>query len=125
MQQAVHNAVNTFISFFHNAAPLEAMAAVGLGSELFAGTIMGTFGQGLRHPAYNGTRNINTAFWDVHADIDESRHYALCRAILERFDSPQQLEQMWQVGRYIALSEAAMYRGIYEEHKHADTSAVS
>jgi pyrroloquinoline-quinone synthase len=45
----------------------------------------------------------------MHADQDEPRHYQLCRGILAEQTSPADLAMFWQVGRYIAQSEADMY----------------
>jgi pyrroloquinoline-quinone synthase len=107
-------AVDTFIYFLQNATPLEAMAAIGLGSELFAGEVMGLIGKGLQHPNYNRTRKLNVAFWMVHADTHEPRHYQLCKDILETYTDPADLQRMYQAGVYIAMSEANFYDGIYE-----------
>ncbi|OLZ09029.1 TenA family transcriptional regulator [Sulfobacillus thermosulfidooxidans] len=112
---SVSQAVKSFIDFFYNATPLEAMAAVGLGSEFFADQIMGTIGQGLRHPHYQEKSSVNTTFWDVHARHDEPRHYALCRAVLLEHTPPESYQHILEIGQYIAGSEAAMYDGIYQE----------
>lgn len=114
MSQAVGNAVQTFIDFFRGATPLEAMAAVGLGSELFAGTVMGDIAKGLRHPNY-GEHPLNLLFWDVHADEHEPRHYQLCKDILQTFKTPDELELMFRVGEKIAKSEALMYSQLHFE----------
>ncbi|WP_236017224.1 TenA family transcriptional regulator [Alicyclobacillus fructus] len=115
MSKAVGKAVDTFIQFFREATPLQAMAAVGLGSELFAGQVMARIGEGFRHPHYQRRGPINTLFWDVHADEHEPRHYQLCKQILETFTSTHDLEVMYETGRYIALSEAQMYDELHEE----------
>lgn len=115
MGNAVNRAIQTFLQFFRQATPLEAMAAVGLGSEFFAGRVMGTIGQGLRHPAYQRHGPIDTRFWDSHANTHEPRHYALCRDILLAYSHPADLTRMFEVGRTIAESEAAMYDGLYRE----------
>ncbi|RKD25154.1 hypothetical protein BEP19_04305 [Ammoniphilus oxalaticus] len=112
---AVETAIQTFIDFFRMASPLEAMAAVGLGSELFAGDVMGQIGKGFKHPNYNRKREINVLFWDVHADEHEPHHYQLCKDILEQFTEPQDLRTMLDVGRRIAESEALMYQHLHEE----------
>ena len=115
MSPAVSKAITTFIDFFQSATPLQAMAAVGLGSEMFAGQVMGTIGRGLRHTHYNKERQLSTLFWDVHADEHEPRHYQLCKDILVQHESREELETMFQVGAAIATSEAAMYRQLHEE----------
>lgn len=107
-------AVDTFIYFLQNATSLEAMAAVGLGSELFAGIVMGTIGEALKHPNYNQTRKLNVGFWMAHADSHEPRHYQLCKDVLINFTSPEELQAIHQAGVYIAMSEAKFYDGIYE-----------
>ncbi|GEO27060.1 hypothetical protein AAC03nite_28450 [Alicyclobacillus acidoterrestris] len=112
MSIAVRNAIDTFIKFFREATPLEAMAAVGLGSEMFAGTVMGDIANGLRHPNYGAP---NLLFWDVHADEHEPRHYQLCKDILVQFKAPKELDVMFQVGLKIAKSEALMYAQLHEE----------
>lgn len=114
ISNSVTKAVQTFIDFFRTATPLEAMAAVGLGSELFAGTVMGAIANGFRHPNYN-ERPINLRFWDVHADEHEPHHYQLCKDILVQYTEPSDLETMVRVGLGIAKSEAAMYQGLHEE----------
>ncbi|GAB7386620.1 hypothetical protein BSNK01_04550 [Bacillaceae bacterium] len=111
---AVKEAVETFLQFLKNCTPLEAMAAIGFGSEFFAGKVMGLIGQGLQHPNYNRERKLNVTFWLAHADAHEPRHYQLCKNVLERFTSPEELRQMYRAGAYIALSEARMYDGLYE-----------
>ncbi|MCC3377973.1 hypothetical protein LKX83_33570, partial [Cohnella sp. REN36] len=68
------------------------MASIGFGSELFAGKVMGLIGQGLEHPNYNQSQKLNTTFWTVHADHHEPRHYELCKNVLTRFTSSQDLE---------------------------------
>ncbi|MDA8192575.1 MAG: iron-containing redox enzyme family protein [Thermaerobacter sp.] len=115
MGEGVRGALHAFLEFFRNATPLEAMAAVGLGSELFAGRIMGVIGRGLRHPHYQTHGPLDTRFWDLHAMVDEPRHYQLCRNVLGQFASPQDLARMVEVGQAIAWSEAQMYQGIYLE----------
>jgi pyrroloquinoline quinone (PQQ) biosynthesis protein C len=114
MSNAVSTAIQTFIDFFRSAAPLEAMAAVGLGSEMFAGAVMGTIANGLRHEKYN-TSPLNLLFWDVHADEHEPHHYQLCKDILVQFTQPKELETMYTVGAQIAKSEALMYAQLHEE----------
>lgn len=111
---AVQNAIQTFIDFFRGASPLEAMAAVGLGSEMFAGSVMGDIANGLRHPNY-GERPLNLLFWDVHADEHEPRHYQLCKDILVQFTDKSALETMYHVGSKIAKSEALMYTQLHQE----------
>lgn len=115
MGSAVAEAVDTFLSFFRRATPMEAMAAVGLGSEFFAGQVMGRIGEGLRHPHYNASRPLNLGFWTIHAEHDEPRHYALCRQVLIRYTRPQDLEVLWNVGSSVARSEAKMYQDLYQE----------
>lgn len=112
---AVFTAVDTFIAFFRSASPLEAMAAVGLGSELFAGTVMGYLGQALAHPRYQTQGPLNRTFWSVHAEVDEPRHYQLCRNILASAEDPASLQMFWDVGRSIAGSEAQMYVDLHRE----------
>ncbi|WAH38383.1 TenA family transcriptional regulator [Alicyclobacillus dauci] len=114
MSSAVANAIQYFIDFFHRATPLEAMAAVGLGSEMFAGTVMGEIANGLRHPNYN-EQPLNLLFWDVHADEHEPRHYQLCKDILVQYSAPEDLDIMYNVGAKIARSEAQMYAQLHEE----------
>ncbi|MCL6626812.1 MAG: iron-containing redox enzyme family protein [Alicyclobacillus shizuokensis] len=115
MSPAVERAVDTFIRFFQNATPLEAMAAVGLGSEMFAGRVMKAIGEGFTRPEYNRERSLDVRFWEVHADEHEPRHYQLCRDILSRYTEPGELALMFRVGRDIAKSEADMYQGLHEE----------
>ncbi|MDB5084590.1 MAG: hypothetical protein JWN30_1476 [Bacilli bacterium] len=115
MQDCIMEAIDTFIKFFRACTPLQAMAAVGLGSELFAGAVMGKIGEGLQHPAYNQNRAINTLFWAAHADEHEPRHYQLCKDILQTFSQPDELRVMFETGSYIAQSEARMYDKI---HRH-------
>lgn len=112
---AIAKAVNFFIGFFRTASPLTAMAAVGLGSEWFAGDVMGAIGMGMKHPAYNRERILDTRFWEVHADEHEPRHYQLCRDILASYGSREELAIMYETGRRIALSEAAMYEQLHAE----------
>ncbi len=115
MGAAVAAAVQTFLTFFRTASPLQAMAAVGLGSEFFAGRVMGTIGLGLAHPRYNARRRLNLSFWTIHAEHDEPRHYQLCREILVRYQAPQDLDLLWQTGAFIACSEAKMYHQLDQE----------
>jgi pyrroloquinoline-quinone synthase len=110
----VEEAIHSFISFLHHATPLEAMAAVGLGSELFAGKVMGLIGEGLRHPHYNKNSKLNVTFWMIHSDQHEPRHYQLCKDILVQSPDPQDLTAMYRAGAYIALSEARMYQTLHE-----------
>jgi pyrroloquinoline-quinone synthase len=109
------DAVETFILFLRNATPLEAMAAVGFGSELFAGKVMGQIGEGLSHPNYNP--QLNLAFWKAHADEHEPRHYELCKNVLQRFTSVEDLDAMYRSGAYITRSEAKFYNGLFERMK--------
>lgn len=125
MGRAVRQALETWWAVFRTASPLEVMAAVGLGSEFFAGDVMGWIGRGLRHPAYQGSRPIATTFWDVHAGGHEPRHYRLCRQVLERYTSREHLEQMWAVGSRVARSEAAMYQSLYAEQATCPSSPRS
>lgn len=111
------DAVNNFINFLRNATPLEAMAAIGFGSEFFAGKIMGLIGKGMQHPNYNKESEINATFWTVHADIHEPRHYALCRNVMAQHTTPQELEAMYNAGAYITRCEARFYDGLYERMK--------
>lgn len=111
---AVEDAVNTLINFLKYATPLEAMAAIGLGSEMFAGKVMGMIGEALTHPNYNQKQKLDVRFWTVHADEHEPRHYQLCKDVLVRHTQPEELEAMYRAGSYIARSEARMYDGIYE-----------
>ncbi len=115
MSNAVSTAITTFLQFFQSATPLQAMAAVGLGSEMFAGQVMGTIGRGLRHDSYNEGHKLNTLFWDVHAIEHEPRHYQLCRDILIQHQTSADLDMMYQVGTSIARSEAMMYRQLHDE----------
>jgi hypothetical protein len=107
MSPAICTAIETFITFFQHAAPLDAMAAVGLGSEFFAGSVMGAIGQGLARSALNHPIPLNLTFWTVHAEHDEPRHYQLCKDVLQEFTSPADLRRMLEVGKSIAASEAA------------------
>lgn len=111
---APKRAVDTFIDFLREATPLQAMAAVGLGSELFAGEVMGLIGKGLQHPNYNKTRELNVTFWMAHADSHEPRHYQLCKDVLVEFNDPESLAIMYEAGVAMALSEADFYDGIYD-----------
>ncbi len=115
MSPAVREAIETFIRFFRQATPLQAMAAVGLGSEFFAGRVMGAIGQGLGRLAVQPLPPLNLTFWRIHAEYDEPRHYQLCQAILKDFTKPEELASMLQVGKSIAGSEAAMYDGLWQE----------
>ncbi|TCP52829.1 pyrroloquinoline quinone (PQQ) biosynthesis protein C [Tumebacillus sp. BK434] len=112
---ATKKAVESFLSFLKNATTLEAMAAVGLGSELFAGLVMGEIGQGLRHPNYNEETRVNVGFWMAHADTHEPRHYQLCKDVLLDFSSPEHLQTIYRAGVTIALSEARFYDELYVE----------
>ena len=114
VSKAVSDAIDTFINFFQAASPLEAMSAVGLGSELFAGKVMGDIAAGLRHPRYNHPP-LNLTFWDVHADEHEPRHYQLCKDILVLHRDPSHLATMYEVGAYVARSEALMYARLHQE----------
>ncbi|MCL6516283.1 TenA family transcriptional regulator [Alicyclobacillus sp.] len=115
MSPAVGKAIDTFIQFFREATPLQAMAAVGLGSEMFAGAVMGRIGASFQHPRYNESRVIDVRFWQLHADEHEPRHYQLCKNVLETFTSPEELRTMYETGKFIALSEAQMYQELHEE----------
>ena len=112
---AAKQAVDTFIQFLQGASTLEAMAAVGLGSELFAGKVMGLIGEGLRHPHYNGEQRVNVGFWMAHADTHEPRHYQLCKDVLINFSQPEELQKIYRAGALMALSEAQFYEGLYDE----------
>ncbi|HEU4965308.1 MAG TPA: iron-containing redox enzyme family protein [Bacilli bacterium] len=112
---ATQQAVSAFLDFLRSCSTLEAMAAVGLGSELFAGRVMGLIGAGLRHPQYNRTRKVNVAFWLLHADTHEPRHYELCKDVLTDFASRGNLQTIYRAGVYIALSEARFYDELYSE----------
>ncbi len=118
MSKAVETAINTFIEFFHRATPFEAMVAVGLGSEMFAGSVMGLIGRGFDHDNYQTHGKINTLFWRAHADEHEPRHYQLCKDVLVNYTKPQELQRMYEVGAYIAKSEARMYDELYKEMKN-------
>lgn len=113
--EAAKRAVQAFIDFLGQATTLEAMAAVGLGSELFAGKVMGLIGQGLRHANYNGEQRINVGFWMAHADTHEPRHYQLCKEVLLDFNEPEQLAEIYRAGAAVALSEAQFYEELYQE----------
>jgi pyrroloquinoline-quinone synthase len=113
--EATVRAVNSFLDFLKEATTLEAMAAVGLGSELFAGKVMGLIGEGLRHPNYNQVERLNVGFWMAHADTHEPRHYQLCRDVLLDFKSSEELQAIYRAGVTIALSEAAFYEGLHDE----------
>ncbi len=112
---AVQEAIETFLTFFRQAPPLQAMAAVGLGSELFAGRVMGAIGQGLERITIPPGRRLNLTFWRVHAEYDEPRHYQLCQAILKDFTALDDLVCMLKVGKAMADSEAAMYDGLWQD----------
>ena len=114
VSKAVSDAIHTFIDFFRASTPLEAMAAVGLGSEMFAGNVMGDIANGFRHPRYNHPP-LNLTFWDAHANEHEPRHYQLCKDILVLCTDPNDLAIMYKVGSLIARSEAAMYAQLHEE----------
>ncbi|MFD2170921.1 TenA family transcriptional regulator [Tumebacillus lipolyticus] len=113
--EATKKAVESFLSFLRSASTLEAMAAVGLGSELFAGLVMGEIGQGLRHPNYNREQRLNVSFWMAHADTHEPRHYQLCKDVLLDFHSEQDLQAIYRAGVIIASSEARFYDELYDE----------
>jgi len=117
MGEAVERAVARFLRFFRRATPLEAIAGVGLGSELFAGTVMGWIRDGLAHPRYQSPRPLDLRFWHVHVTVDEPRHYALLRGLLEAHDTPEDLARMAAVGLRLARWEAAMYTGIWRESR--------
>lgn len=112
---ATQKAVETFIAYLRSCSTLEAMAAVGLGSELFAGKVMGLIGEGLRHPNYNRERKLNVAFWMLHADTHEPRHYQLCKDVLVDFHTPDELAAIYRAGLFIAMSEARFYDELYDE----------
>ncbi|MGZ4162456.1 MAG: TenA family transcriptional regulator [Tumebacillaceae bacterium] len=112
---ATKRAVERFLAFLQEATTLEAMAAVGLGSELFAGLVMGMIGEGLRHPNYNTPHKLNVGFWMAHADTHEPRHYQLCKDVLIDFASPEELQTIYRAGVTIAMSEADFYDGLFEE----------
>ncbi|AEJ41221.1 hypothetical protein TPY_3063 [Sulfobacillus acidophilus TPY] len=112
---AVRRTVQGSLALLRVVTPWEAMAAIGLGSEFFAADVMGTIAQGLKHPHYQGDRPVDTRFWDLHAAKDEPRHYALCRAQLQRLEDPAHLTQALAVGQRFAQLEALMYHGIYDE----------
>ncbi|WP_240675743.1 TenA family transcriptional regulator [Ammoniphilus sp. CFH 90114] len=114
---ATVGAVDTFISFLRSATPLEAMASIGLGSELFAGKVMGLIGEGLSHDRYNQDRKLNLTFWKVHADHHEPRHYQLCKDVLVRFTSQEDLQTIYRAGAYITRSEARFYQGLMDRMK--------
>ncbi len=115
MSPAVLKAIQTFLEFFRSCTPLEAMAAVGLGSEMFAGGVMGLIGKGFKHPNYNQEQNINLTFWVVHEEEHEPHHYQLCKDILIQFTSSEEMKTMYEVGSQIARSEARMYQELHEE----------
>lgn len=112
---AVLGAIDTFLDVLRTAEPVAAMAAVGLGSEYFAGEVMGAIAAGLRHPQYNAVHPLDLTFWDVHAGRHEPRHYALCKEVLVTYHDPQTLRLMFEVGQQIALSEARMYDQLHDE----------
>lgn len=112
---AVTRTVESYVEFFRRADPLAAMAAVGLGSELFAGSVMGFIGNALQQRAYQSPRPLDTRFWAVHADTHEPRHWLLCRSVLVRETSPAGWPALLTVGVDIAEAEAAMYTALYEE----------
>ncbi len=115
MSAAVERAIHTFLAFFREANPLEAMAAVGFGSEFFAGNVMGRIAQGFAHPQFNQDWNLDLTFWTVHANEHEPRHYQLCKDILQQYPNTGDLETMLNVGRRIASSEALMYTELHDE----------
>ncbi|RIV26139.1 hypothetical protein D2Q93_04705 [Alicyclobacillaceae bacterium I2511] len=115
MSVAVEKAIHMFIAFFREATPLEAMAAVGFGSEFFAGNVMGRIAQGFAHPQFNQDWNLDLTFWTAHANEHEPRHYQLCKDILQQYPNTGDLETMLNVGRRIASSEALMYTELHEE----------
>ncbi len=116
MSPVVGQATESFIEFFRAAAtPLQAMAAVGLGSEFFAGEVMGRIARYLEHPAFNKGNLLDLTFWKVHAETDEPRHYQLCRSILQEFRAPGEPRMMLEIGKNIAASELAMYTGLHQE----------
>ncbi len=115
MSCAVSEAISEFITFFHHAKPLEAMAAVGLGSEFFAGAVMGTISEGLRHATYHRAHSLDLTFWDVHAEEHEPRHYQLCKEILAQCEDAGSLHIMYETGKKIAISEAMMYANLHDE----------
>ena len=115
MGPSVEVAIKSFIDFLVGSSPLDAMAAIALGSEFFAGQVMGIIAEGLRHPRYQEGGAINTTFWDLHAAHDEPRHYALCRAILCEKSKKEHYGRLLDIGKEIAASESMMYAGIYQE----------
>lgn len=115
MGNAVQTAIETFLQFFHQATPLAAMSAVGLGSEMFAGRIMGEIASGLSHPNYQKKQSLELLFWHCHADEHEPRHYQLCKNVLIQYSKPEELAIQWEAGSYIARSEATMYQSLHEE----------
>ncbi|AUW94125.1 hypothetical protein BXT84_09300 [Sulfobacillus thermotolerans] len=115
MSSVVAQATDFFIDFFRRSTPLEAMAAVGLGSEFFAGEVMGRIGHSLEHMRYQQHHEFDLTFWRVHAETDEPRHYQLCRSILQQFRDPADLGMMLETGQMIAASELAMYTGLHQE----------
>ncbi|PWI57457.1 TenA family transcriptional regulator [Sulfoacidibacillus thermotolerans] len=115
MSAAVERAIQTFITFFYQATPLQAMAAVGFGSEFFAGDVMGVIAKGLQHARYNQLHPLDITFWRVHSDEHEPRHYQLCKEVLVDFHDPESLQIMYETGREIAISEATMYAQLHDE----------
>jgi pyrroloquinoline quinone (PQQ) biosynthesis protein C len=113
---SVLRTVDGSLALLRVATPLEAMSAIGLGSEYFAGRVMGTIAQGLRHPAYQVGGKVDTRFWDLHARRDEPRHYALCRKVLETVRDSQRLKRLVEVGQAFGQLEAEMYAGLYQEY---------
>lgn len=112
MESAVANAIERPLTFLRRATPLEAMAAIGLGSELFAGSVMGWILEGLRHHHYQEAGSLDLSFWEIHVAHDEPRHYALCKSVLEAHAAPEQWRHLVAVGLYVACWEARMYTGI-------------
>jgi pyrroloquinoline-quinone synthase len=117
MGPGVRRAVDRFLRFFRRATPLDAVAGVGLGSELFAGTVMAWIRDGLAHPHYQTPRPLDLRFWHVHVTVDEPRHYALLRGILAAHGTPEELARMAAVGLKLARWEAAMYTDIWRESR--------
>ena len=76
---------------------------------------MGLIGRGFEHQHYQTNGQINTLFWKAHADEHEPRHYQLCKDVLVLHSKPQELKRMYEVGSFIAKSEARMYDELYRE----------
>lgn len=115
MSSSVSEAITGFIHFFRNATPIEAMAAVGFGSEYFAGTVMGMIAKGMEHPHYQRVHPIDVTFWTAHAHEHEPHHYQLCKNILMKEQNPINIEIMYRTGKEIAISEATMYTNLHKE----------